>query len=507
MKKIIAMTLAAVICLGFMLTGCGKDSENKENSAQTATETKVVRTCIASEPDNLDPWKSAAADTEAVMNNVFEGLVSFNEKGQYIPCIAEKWEISPDGLVYTYSIRDDVFFHNGQKLTMDDIIYSYNAYTGLGGEEPVKAKFDIVSSIEAVDESTFKITLKEKSSPFLGFTTAPILPKDYKEQESKPIGTGPFEFSEYIPGQKLVLKKNENYYNSEKAAKIDSVEIYVMSDYSAIVSALKSNQLDLAMILPDNIPTLKNDFDIMTSPQNMVQILGLNNNAEPFNNKDVRKALCYAVDKDEIIAGAFDGYGTKIYSNFSPVLADYYNGELENIYTKDLDKAKELLKKAGYENGFDMTITVPGNYVQHVDTAQILAQQLKPLGINVEIETIEWATWLDRVYKKADYQATVIGFGGKLNVNDILIRYTTGYRKNFINFSDERYDSDIAEAAKETDDAKLQELYKDAQKVLTEEAASVYICDPNLTIASAKNLKGYTFYPMVFHDFSKLYFE
>ena len=507
MKKIIAMTLVAVMCLGFMLTGCGKKSESKDNSTETTNEKKVVRTCIASEPDNLDPWKSAAADTEAVMNNVFEGLVSFNEKGQYIPCIAEKWDISDDGLVYTFTIRDDVYFHNGQKLTMDDIVYSYNAYTGLSGGEPLKSKFSIVSAIEAVDEKTFKITLKEPTSPFLGFNTEAILPKNYQEQETKPVGTGPFEFSQYIPGQKLVLKKNENYYNDDKKAKIDGVEVYVMSDYSAIVSALKSHQLDLAMILPDNIPSLENEFDIMTSPQNMVQILGLNNEVEPFNNKDVRKAINYAVDKDEIIAGAFDGYGTKLYSNFSPVLADYYNDELENIYTKDLDKAKELLKKAGYENGFDMTITVPGNYIQHVDTAQILAQQLKPLGINVKIETIEWATWLDRVYKKAEYQATVIGFGGKLNVNDILIRYTTGFRKNFINFSDERYDCDIAQAAKESDDAKRQELYKDAQRVLTEEAASVYICDPNLTIASDKSLKGYIFYPMVFHDFSKLYFE
>ncbi len=504
MKKIIAMTLAVVICVATFLTGCGSEENNKTN---TNTEKKVVRTCIASEPDNLDPWKSAAGDTQAIMMNVFEGLVSFNEKGEYIPCIAENWNVSDDGLTYTFNLRDDVYFHNGNKLTMDDVIYSYDTYTGKESGKPLLSKFEVIDSYESVDDLTFKITLKEKSSPFLGFNTEPILPKGYTEQETTPIGTGPFKFAEYVPGQKVVFEKNENYYNDDKRAKIDGVEIFIMTDYSAIVSALKSGQLDLAMIKADNIETLKDKFDIISSPQNMVQILGLNNKVEPFDDERVRKAINYAIDKDEIIKGAFDGYGTKIYSNFSPVLSGYYNDKLDNIYTYDIEKAKELLKAAGYENGFDMKLTVPGNYVQHVDTAQIVAQQLKKIGINVEIETIEWAAWLDRVYKKADYQSTIIAFGGKLNVNDILIRYTTGFKKNFINFSDKEYDRYVMEAARETDVAKQQELYKEAQKVMTEKAASVYICDPDLTIASVKNLKGYTFYPLIYHDFSKLYFE
>ena len=504
MKKIIAMTLTAVICIGLFLTGCGSQENAKTN---TDTEKKVVRTCIASEPDNLDPWKSDAGDTAAIMMNVFEGLVSFNEDGDYIPGIANKWDISDDGLTYTFTLRDDVYFHNGNKLTMEDVIYSYDNYTGKETGKPLSSKFEIIESYEAVDDLTFKITLKEKSSAFLGFTNEAILPKDYTEQESFPIGTGPFKFAEYIPGQKVVFEKNESYYNDAKKAKIDGVEVFIMSDYSAIVSALKSGQLDLAMIMPDNIETLQNDFNIMTSAQNMVQLLGLNNKVKPFDDERVRKAISYAVDKEEIIKGAFDGYGTEIYSNFSPVLKNYYNDELSEVYTYDIEKAKELLKEAGYENGFDMKITVPGNYVQHMDSAQIVAQQLKKIGINVEIETIEWATWLDRVYKKADYQSTIIAFGGKLNVNDILIRYTTGFRKNFINFSDENYDKCIYDAAKESDINKQQELYKEAQRILTEKAASVYICDPNLTMAAVKNLKGYTFYPLIFHDFSKLYFE
>ncbi|MEG1620477.1 MAG: ABC transporter substrate-binding protein [Oscillospiraceae bacterium] len=503
MKKLIAMTLVLALTLTCFLTGCTKVEKNIDEVKKE----KVVRTNIAAEPDNLHPWKSAAADTNAIFLNVFEGLLSFNEKGELIPCLAKERKISEDGLTYTFSLRNDVTFHNGKKMTSADVLYSYNALTGLGGEEALTKKFQSVTSIEATDDFTFVMKLKESSSSFLGLNKVAILPCDYNEQETKPVGTGPFTFEEYIPGQKIVLNKNKAYYDKEKMPKIDRAEIYVMTDFGAVVSAVQSGQLDLASVTPDDAKVLKDKIDIYTSPQNMVQLFAFNNEVAPFDNEDVRKAINYAVNKKEIIDGAFGGYATELFSNFSPVMQEYYNNELSNVYSFDIEKAKELLKKAGYENGFDMTITVPGNYQQHVDSAQILVEQLKKIGINADVEIIEWATWLDKVYSKAEYQSTVVAFGGKLDPNDILIRYTTDYKKNFIKFSDKKYDELVNSAAVELDVEKRAAQYKEAQKILTEKSASVYICDPNLTVASRKDLKGYTFYPINFIDFSKLYFE
>ena len=373
----------------------------------------------------------------------------------------------------------------------------------MNGEKAVSSKFENVESVEAVDDYTFVIRLKQESSAFLSLNIVPILPEGYSDQATSPVGSGPYKFVEYIPGQRVVFEKNEAYYNPEKMGKIDRVEVYIMTDASAIVSALMSGQLDLANVSIDNAAILGDGFDISNSPQNMVQIFALNNTYEPLSNVKVRQAMSYAVDKQEIIQGVFNGYATELYSNFSPVMNVYYNDELSDIYTPDIEKAKELMKEAGYEGGFDLTIRVPGNYQAHVDTAQILQQQLSQININVTIETIEWATWLEEVYGNAQYQATVIGFTGKLNPNDVLVRFTSDYPKNFTKYNNPEYDELIAGAAVEMDEEKRIEMYKECQRILTEDATSIYICDPNLIMASRNGLKGYTFYPVTFHDYEK----
>lgn len=213
-----------------------------------------------------------------------------------------------------------------------------------------------------------------------------------------------------------------------------------MTDASSVVTALRSGQLDFASVSVDNANALAEDFDIYNSAQNMVQIFALNNSIEPLNDVRVRQAINYAINKDAVIEGVFDGYATKLYSNFSPVMAVYYNDQLEDTYPTDVEKAKELLKEAGYENGFDLTITVPANYANHVDTALIFADQLAQVGINVHVETIEWATWLEDVYSNAQYESTVIGLTGKLDPDSVLGRFETTYSKNFFKFSNARYD-------------------------------------------------------------------
>ena len=471
-----------------------------------ADEETVIRTNIGSEPDSLDPWISAASDTYAVMHNVFEGLVSFDETGALLPGLAKSWEISDDGLTYTFTLRDDVTFHNGKAMTADDVVYSYETLTGLGGGEPLTSKFSSVVSVEAEDDYTVVITLEKPDSSFLQLNTIAVLPEGYEDQATAPVGTGPYTFEKYVPGQEIILKKNEDYYDEEHAGSIDKAIIRIMTDESAVLNAMQSGQLDLALVYADNAEYLNGDFTIESAPQNMVQLLALNNTEEPFDDIRVRQAINYAVNRDEIIDGVFAGYATQIYSNFSPVMGMYYNDELEDSYPYDVEKAKELLKEAGYEDGFDMMITVPSNYQKHVDTAQVIIEQLRAVGIRAKLDPIPWSSWLEDVYKGAKYQSTIVGLTGKLDPKDILIRYTDGYSKNFFHYSNEKYDELIDEASSVSPEESA-ELYKEAQKLLTEDAAAVYICDPHAIIVSKSNLKGYKFYPLTFLDLSSLYYE
>ena len=395
MKRQIGIITAMTLAMTGMMTISAPALAEEE-------EPVIVRASIGAEPDNLNPWMSAATDTEAIFLNVFEGLVRFDETGAVIPGLAEEWEISDDGLTYTFHLRDDVTFHNGEQLTAEDVVYSYETLSGLNGEDPISSKFATITAIEAPDDFTVILTLSEANSAFLQLTRVAVLPEGYEEQSTAPVGTGPFAFVEYVPGQKMVLEKYEDYYDEERMPQIDGAEIYIMTDESAVVNALQSGQLDLGTVYADTADYVIGDFEVYSSPQNMVQLFALNNSVEPFDDVRVRQAFNYVIDKQQIIDLVFSGYATELYSNFSPVMAVYYNDELTDYYATDVEKAKELMKEAGYEDGLEITITVPSNYQKHVDTAQVIVEQLKQINVDAEIELIEWGTWLEDVYTSFD---------------------------------------------------------------------------------------------------------
>lgn len=198
----------------------------------------------------------------------------------------------------------------------------------------------------------------------------------------------------------------------------------------------------LSRVEAKRLNELKN-FNNISAPQNTVQIFALNNDVEPFNDVRVRKAINLAIDKDEIIKGVMGGNGTKLETNMSPVMKKY---AIENIGQKqDIEEAKNLLKESGHTQ-FSFTIKVPSNYPMHVNTAQIIVEQLKAIDLDVKIETIEWTTWLSDVYSGRKYEATIVGLTGKLDPYSILRRYTSDYRNNFFNFKNSEYDSLIEEA-------------------------------------------------------------
>ena len=503
MKSLNRWTAALLAMLLLLcLAGCGREQKN-------SGEQKVVKINISAEPDNLDPWLSAASDTEAIFHNVFEGLTGYDETGKTVPALASSWTLDETDKVYTFTLRDDVEFHNGKKMTSADVMYTYESLTGLGGGEPLTEKLRLVEKLEAPDDYTFVVTLKEPSPAFLPLTIVSVLPEGYDEQGTHPIGTGPFTFVEYTPSQRVVLEKNENYYgDADHSAKVDRVEVYIMDDSAAVVSALRSGQLDVATMLnADDAKVLEGEFDIYNSPQNMVQAFFLNNSVAPFDDVRVRQAVSYAIDRKEVIDSVFGGFATPVYSNFSPAMGLYYNETLEGSYDRDVEKAKALLKEAGYENGFETTVRVPALYQPHIDTAQVIAQQLAEVGVTLKIETVEWATWLDEVYGGAQYETTITGLTGKLDPDAVLGRFHSTYGKNFFRYENAEYDSLIEAARVELDEQKRIEEYRRCQELLTEDAVAAFLTDPNLIVACRKDLKGFTFYPVTFYDFTKLSYE
>ncbi|MBQ9281897.1 MAG: hypothetical protein IJ207_06825 [Treponema sp.] len=496
MKK--SLFLSALFFSSILLLSCNiRPSKN------------VLRINVSSEPDSFFPWESAAADTAAIYYNIFDGLLSFDSKGALHPALCESYDISDDKVTYTFHLRKGIRFHNGATFTSADCLYTYENLAGLNSLPPrsdIMAKE--IDSISAPDAYTFTIKTKQPYGGFLALTISPILPMGYTNHAEKPIGTGPYKFVEYQLHQKVVLEKNENYWNVENLPTIEKIEIYVMSDENAILSALQTKQLDIGQMLSaENAKSLSNKFTLISSPQNMVQVLGLNNTVHPLDNPLVRQAITMAINKDEIISGAMGSFGTKLYSNFSPILGEFYNDRLSEIYKNDVTMAKSIMANAGYASGFDLEITVPGNYRIHVDTAQIIAKQLEKIGIRCKIKTVEWTTWLDQVYTKFDYQATVIAFGGKLDPAEVLRRYYSSYKRNFTRYDNPVFDETFDKALMETDKEKRIRYYKYCQELLTKSAPAVFIADPNNTLLLRKDIRGYETYPVLFYNFARMHFD
>ena len=324
--------------------------------------------------------------------------------------------------------------------------------------------------------------------------------------DSKPIGTGPFEFVSYTPLESLVMKKFEDYYTTGEPY-LDEVTFKIVANTDAAMLELLAGSIDIFPYLTDaQAEQLKDKFNVLEGNMNLVQALFLNNGVEPFNNSNVRKALMYAIDRQGIIDMVAGGRGSVIGSNMFVGFGKYYNKDLETAYSYNLDKAKGLLSEAGFPNGFTFTIKVPSNYNFHVDTAQVIVEQLKAIGVTAKIEQIEWASWLSDVYAGRNYEATIIGLDAKLAARDVLERYQSSAGNNFLNYKNDKFDELFTKAITTVNEDEKISYYKELQTILTEDAASVYIQDPALLVAVDKDLGGYTFYPVYVLDMSKVYY-
>ena len=518
-NKILLSVMTLVVTVALCACGGGKGGESSaesKNSSETtnadaestAAGTPVkggeVTVGIAQDLDSLDPHKMVYAGTSEVLFNVFEGLVKPDKSGDLVPAVASEYEVSEDAKEYTFTLRDGITFHDGTPVTVDDVKYSIDRYAEIQGES---SAFSILDNVEVVDEKTVKVHLKEGNSEFLPYLTAAILPQSNEANfATDPIGTGPFKLVSFTPGQSFVVEAYEGYWNPELPY-LDKVTFKIIADSDAIMTELQAGTLDVYQYLTgDQAATLTSGFNIIEGNINYVQGLFLNNDFEPFKDVRVRQAMNYAVDKDMINEFLFGGKSHIIGTNMIPAFSKYYNEETESVYTRDVEKAKELLAEAGYPDGFDLKISVPDNYAPHEGTAQIIVENLKEVGINATIELIEFSSWVADVYNGRQYEATVVALDGKLAPSSWLEKYPTGAPKNFVNYSNADFDEAYNAAVATVDDDEKVELYKKCQMILAEDAASVYVQDPVNLVALNEKLAGYVFYPCAAQDMSLVYF-
>ena len=516
-KQLLSGVMALLLSASLCACGGSKTAEGTSEAAGESSEAETSNTLSEGTPvpggsvvygmtqdlASLDPHVDTDAGTRDVVFNLYEGLVKPTSDGGFIPAVASDYIISDDAKTYTFTLRDGITFHDGTPVTIEDVKYSIDRYAEIQGES--SAFSSLVDSVEVQDDKTLVVNLKESYSEFLPMMTIAIIPQSNEDPAGNPIGTGPFKYVSYTPGQNLELEKYDGYWQ-EGVPSLDSVEFKFIADVDTAFVELQAGTIDILKYLTSaQAETLGDDYNIVQGSMNLVHAMYLNSAYEPLSKTEVRQALCYAVDRDAINNFIFGGKSHIIGSHMIPAMSKYYEPEAETVYSYDPEKAKELLADAGYADGFDLEITVPSSYSQHVDSAQFIADELSQVGINVTLNQVEWSTWLQDVYKGGNFQATVIGFDGTLAPSDWLKKYVTDDAKNFMHYSNTEYDDVFNTAYTTVDDDVKVENYKKAQMILAEDAAAVYIEDPANLVAVSKKFGGYTFYPTAAEDMSLLY--
>ena len=501
-----SMTTALCACKGGTDKG---DTPGDISSGTPATGGEIV-VGITQDLDSLDPHIAVAAGTDEVLFNIFEGLVKPDKDGNFVEAVAEKYVISEDAMTYTFTLRENVKFHNGKVVTVDDVVYSLKRCAGLLDVQDPNVLVDsalssAIKEVVATDDRTVVIHLNTANTELLPYLTCFIIPCDYDKQATSPVGTGPFKFVSYSPLESFVVEKNPDYYGTPAYLDKVTFKIYASSD-AAFLELMAGKVHVFPYLTEEQAAQLSKKYTIEVGTMNLVQAMFLNNGKAPFDDVRVRQAFCHGVNRQEILDMLSGGRGTIINTGMTPGLASYYNDGLAG-YDYDVEKAKQLLADAGYANGLEITLTVPSNYQYHMDTAQVIVEQLKKIGVNAKIVPVEWATWLSDVDKGREDQATVGGLDFNLAPSDVVKRYNSAASNNFVNYNNPAYDTTFAKALGAIDEQEKIAAYKELQKLLFEDAASVYIQDPALLTAVSKELGGYTFYPVYVQDMSLVYYK
>jgi len=471
------------------------------SSAAQAARTDLVLGVVL-EPPHLDPTAGAAAAIdEVVYANIFEGLTRIGAHGEVLPDLAESWTVSDDGKTYTFKLHTGVKFHDGTDFNADDVKFSLDRARADNSTNAQKGLFAAIDHVDVADPATVKVTLKNPQGDFLynmGWGDAVIVaPESADGNKEKPIGTGPFKFDHWNKGSEITIVKNPNYWGEPVA--LDKAEFRIIPDAAAAVPALLAGDVQaFPFFQPDALAQIKDDprFKVVIGSTEGETILSTNNKKKPFDNLKVRQAIAHALDRKAIIEAASAGYGIPIGSFFSPSNKAYV--DLTGTYPYDPAKSKELLKEAGYPDGFKATLKLPPvPYARQ--GGEVIASELRDVGIQLEIIPVEWADWLKQVFTDKDYDLTIVSH---TEPNDIGIYARKDY---YFNYDNPAFDKVMDELNLTADDAKRTELFKQAQKILADDAVNGFLFElPKIGVWDAKLEGLWENAPIQANDLSKV---
>ena len=525
MKKKISLMLAAALTAGLALTGCGgsKTSDTTDNTAGAENESTAEVKGVDVDIQTADVQKTSK-DYE-VPFNIFDRLVDVevgtDGNSKIVPSLAESWDISDDGLEYTFHLRQGVKFHNGNDFTAEDVAYTFHRMLTVeggvntefidqikGADELLAGETDTLEGVEVVDDYTIKVTLKEPFAGFLASISSPgVSIYDSEATEAAgdqfgmdpavTVGTGPFEFSSWSFNNQLVLTRNEDYWKG--ASGLPGVVIKIIPDTETQSMMFESGELDILDLdyAADSVDRFTETYpdQIVQGPRVGIVYFTMNFNKEPFQDVRVRKAVQMSIDRQAILDALYGGRGQVEQGIFPHGLIGFNPDQEEIKY--DPEAAKALLAEAGYADGFDMEIAADSSASDTMTMAlEIVSDQLAEVGIRAEIKNYDESTWLE-TRKSGELGSFMSTWSADYNDPDNFIYTFFGNeektRIRSINYPDTEVMERVAKARTiVNEDERLAEYKALEEKLIHEDAAWVPMFSRLHLFAVSKRVQGFT---------------
>jgi peptide/nickel transport system substrate-binding protein len=503
-KRIILLEIVTIIFLilgifGFFSSGA---------FAQKPVYGGTLTIALSAEPTGLDPTTSPSATIKRVVHhNLLESLLKVNRMGKVVPALAKSYHVSKDGKEYTFYLHPGVKFHDGKACTAEDVKFSLERILDEKTAAPYRKYYVGIESIQVVDPLTVKIKVKKFDSNFL-FNLARgdaviVSSSNVDQLKSQPIGTGPFKLVEWRRGDSVILERNPNYYQ-KGIPYLDKVIFKIIPDPAAQLAALRAGDADVLAydLSPENAALLEKDprFKVLKGNTTTEVIMAMNQSRKPFNDAKVRQAITLAIDRQAIIQGAMYGYGTPIGSHMDPT--NPYYEDLSKLVPFNPEKAKQLLAEAGYPNGFEAVLKLPEPYTYARRSGEIIADQLSKVGIKLTLEVIQWGQWVDRVFKNADYDLTVIGHAEPFDIE------IYGWADYYFRYNNPKFQELMKKAEEEMNEKNRKETYGRIQMLLAEDFANVFLfVYPALPAMKKEVMNWWKDYPTIVLDASEVYIQ
>ena len=503
MKKKFWLLVAMVLSVLF-LVACGGDPDKKSDSGAAGGKRDTLVIGMGADAKSLDPHASNDNPSSNVRVQIYDRLMDLDDDGVPQPMLAESWE-RPDDTTIIFHLRKGVKFHNGDEMKASDVKFSLER--ALKSPE-VSHILTGIKSVDVVDDYTVKVTTEKPMAAILNnlsHTTIAILSEKATTEAGdkfgqNPIGTGPYKFVSWQSGDRITLEAFPDYWRGE--APIKNIVFRNIVEETNRTIGLETGELDVIYeIFGMDKTKLKEDdrFNFIKGPQVSMTYLGFNMKKAPYDNPKVREAISYAIDQKPIIDTVFLGGGQAANSIIGPNIWGYYDVEK---YTQDIAKAKALLAEAGYPNGFKAKIWVNDNPVRR-DTAVILQDQLKQIGIDLTIETVEWGAFLDGT-ARGDHEMYLLGWGTvtrdpDYGMYELISSSTMGAAGNRSFYSNPEVDRLLEAGKTELDPEKRKEIYKQIQEIVRKDLPMYMIVYPLNNVVTKKDIKNFKLDPANAH--------